>query len=74
MALASWMHKGSAMELPAGEKPEGDSAEALCQQKQGQLPSPSKKLARATRESLALSPQLESSPPTATLDVIKINK
>ena len=37
------------MELPAGEKPEGDSAEALCQQKQGQLPSPRSKEAKKGR-------------------------
>ena len=46
MALASWTQEGSAMELPAGEKPKGGNAEALCRQKQGQLPSPRSKEAK----------------------------
>lgn len=49
MALASWTLEGSAMEVPAGEKPKGDNAEALCQQKQGQLPSPRSKEAKRKR-------------------------
>ena len=44
--LASWMHKGSAMELPAGEKQEGDSAEALCGQNRASYHPPSPKRQR----------------------------